>query len=181
MKTAKICFGLLALTLWLNTGCVHTSPDQPYPENFHQVNQEIYRSAQPSANNMAWLANMAGIKSILNLREYHSDKEAIGNLPVELYEIPLDSGSLTEDDIRKILQTVKKAPKPILIHCWQGSDRTGAAVAACRIVFEGWSAEEAIAELKRSEFGHHELLYLNIPRLIREIDWDKMKETLSAY
>ena len=71
--------------------------------------------------------------------------------------------------------TLKNAPKPILIHCRHGSDRTGAIVAACRIVFENWPEEQAVAELKDPKFGHHTTLYKNIPQLIRKTDWEKIR------
>ena len=113
---------------------------------------------------------------MLNLRESHSDRDEIGKLKLELYEIPLAAGSITEADLVRILRTVRQAPKPILIHCWHGSDRTGAAVAACRIVFENWSVDQAVDELLDSQYGHHETLYKNIAELIRKADWARIRK-----
>lgn len=179
LKKSAICCCLL-IGMLLQSGCCCNSSTalQLPPKNFHQVSQEIYRCGQPTAKGMSYLAEEIGIRSVLNLRKHHSDRDEIGSLNVELYEIPLAAGSLTEDDIFLILKTIKNATKPILIHCWHGSDRTGAAVAASRIVFEDWSIEEAINEMKRSEFGHHEKIYPNIPKLLRQIDWTALKEKL---
>ena len=100
------------------------------------------------------------------------------NNAITLYEIPLDTGSITEDDLYKILTVIRDAPKPLLIHCWHGSDRTGCSVAAYRIVFENWSVEDAISELMKPEYGHHKNIYTNIPELLRKADWKKIKMTI---
>lgn len=156
------------------------SSNPKHPKNFHKVNDEMYRSGQPSAAEMATLYAVEGIRSVLNLRKHHSDKDEIGELEITLYELPLAAGSITEADLVKILQIVKTAPKPILIHCWHGSDRTGTAIAACRIVFEGWPVEQAIAEFMDRKYGHHEMIYKNLPKLLRNTDWEKIRnEVLS--
>ncbi len=176
-----LCFCLL-ISMFLMSGCCRkNTPIQKPPKNFHQVSTEIYRSGQPAADEIAFLIDNVGLKSILNLRKFHSDKDEIGSLPVELYEIPLAAGSLTENDILSILTTIQNAPKPILIHCWHGSDRTGAAVASSRIIFEDWTVEDAVDELTRDDFGHHEAIYKNIPELLRKIDWKKMKDKLQTH
>ena len=152
------------------------SPYPIYPKNFHQVNQEIYRSDQPDANEMASLHTFEGIRSVLNLRENHDDRDEIRQLPIELYEIPMAAGSISETELITILQAIKNAPKPMLIHCWHGSDRTGAAVAAYRIVFENWDVEKAVSKLMDKKYGHHKTIYKNIPELLRKADWDMIRQ-----
>ena len=61
---------------------------------------------------------------------------------------------------------------------WHGSDRTGCAVTASRIVFENWSVEDAISELMQPQYGHHKYIYTNIPVLLRKADWQKIKATV---
>ncbi|MCR4576182.1 MAG: tyrosine-protein phosphatase, partial [Lentisphaeria bacterium] len=156
------------------------SPYPKHPKNFHQVNQEIYRSGQPDANEMASLHTFEGIQSVLNLRENHDDRGEIRQLPVELFEIPMAAGSISEAELVTILRTIKNAPKPMLIHCWHGSDRTGAAVAAYRIVFENWDVEKAVSELMDKKYGHHRTIYKNIPELLRKADWDTIRKATMA-
>ena len=163
-------------------GYAGVSPYPQFPKNFHQVNKEIYRSGQPDQDEFESLYTFNEIRSVLNLRENNSDQEAVakiskmwGEPSVKLYEIPLDTGKITEEDLYKILTVIRDAPKPLLIHCWHGSDRTGCAVAASRIVFENWTVEDAIAELMKPEYGHHKRIYTNIPELLRNADWKKIK------
>jgi len=127
---------------------------------------------------MQTIVEIYGIKSVINLREYHSDVDETENLPVKLYEIPLAAGSLSEENLLKVLQVMKKAPKPLLVHCMHGSDRTGAVIAAYRIACENYPVEKAIDELKNERFGHHKYTYPNIERLLRNINWQDFRKGL---
>ena len=155
------------------------SPYPQHPKNFHKVNDEIYRSAQPDEDEMSSMSTFECIQSVLNLREKHSDKDEIGKLKLTLYEIPLAAGRVTESDLVRILRTVKNAPKPILIHCRHGSDRTGVAVAACRIVFDYWTVDQAVSELTDPKYGHHKKLFPNLPEILRKADWNKIRRDLN--
>ena len=151
------------------------------PVNFHQVTSEIFRSGQPETEELIALAKSHKLRSILNLRKFHSDRRKVAAanaqlpVPLKLYEIPLNTGSINEAHLLRILTVIRDAPKPLLIHCWHGSDRTGCAVAAYRIVFENQSVEAAVAELMKPEYGHHKTIYTNIPALLRRADWAQIK------
>ena len=158
------------------------SPYPNYPRNFHKVNKNIFRSGQPDNDEFESLCTFNGIRSVLNLRESSRDKKIIDAINsrhyvpvVTLYDIPLDTGKISEEDLYKILTVIRDSQKPLLIHCWLGSNRTGCAVAASRIVFENWSVEDAIAELKKPEYGHYKFFYSNIPELLRKVDWVKIR------
>lgn len=190
IKFGSLWFGA-ALSLLLLAGCnstpeptgelVSISQTEMFlgeaPKNYYLVSSDIWRSGQPTREEFEALSR-AGLKSVLNLRHNHRDDDLVAGLPLKLYQIPLKAGSLTRDDLLTALRICRDAEKPLLIHCWHGSDRTGAVVAACRIVFEGWSVDRAIAELLEPRFGHHRLIYRNIPRLLRSIDWEEISRQL---
>jgi len=54
-----------------------------------------------------------------------------------------------DEHIALYLAIVQEAPKPIYVHCRAGVDRTGVLTAAYRVLIEGASAREAIAEMAR--------------------------------
>ena len=153
------------------------------PKNFYVVNKNIYRSGQPSEEEFASLHVHHGVRSVLNLRMLHSDKKLIDAVnrrwpdAIKLYEVQLLSGFISEADLCKVLTVIREAPKPLLIHCLHGSNRTGCTVAASRIIFDNWSVEAAIAELSKPEYGHSKI-YRNIPKLLRKTDWTKVKSTI---
>ncbi len=142
--------------------------------NLFKVSDDIYRSEQPDKDAFIEL-NKMGIKSVLNLRTTETDDEAIGKLPIKPYLVAMDAGGVSDKDIIAALKVIKSAPKPLLVHCRHGSDRTGVVVAMYRIVFQGWSKEDALNELLNGGFGFHEY-YKNIPEYIKKVDVEKIKE-----
>ncbi len=149
----------------------------PGVENCYRISPELYRSAQPEPVGFAALQNI-GVRSVLNLREYHSDTRQARHTSLVLMAYPVAAGELTAADVENCLVLIDRAPKPVLVHCWHGSDRTGTVVAAYRIVFQNWSEEKAEAEFREERFGYHEFWYGNLLKLLRETDWDAMRKRL---
>jgi tyrosine-protein phosphatase SIW14 len=63
----------------------------------------------------------------------------------------------------------------LLLHCKQGSDRTGYIVAAYRMAVMNWTKEEAIREFKKGGYGYHEAAFPNIVRLLEALDIERLK------
>ena len=135
---------------------------------------EIYRSAQPDRNEFKILSDY-GFKSVLNLRNNNSDAKLIGDSNLREFRLRTNAGTLTEAELVSALMILKHAPKPIVVHCWHGADRTGTVIAAGRIVFDNWSVEAAIAEMRQKKFGYHEWVYGDLLTLLRNVDWDKVR------
>ncbi|ADR52685.1 hypothetical protein CKC_04680 [Candidatus Liberibacter solanacearum CLso-ZC1] len=108
-----------------------------YTQNFHViVPNELYRSAQPTGQFIETIWEKHGIKSILNLRGennepwYREEEMTIRNLGIQLINFPIPaSKELNNAEIKKLIDILRKAPKPLLIHCKAGADRTGLASA----------------------------------------------------
>ncbi len=126
--------------------------------NFHVVSAGlVYRSAQVNASDLARLVQDHRIKSILNLRGgarngvadwYMAETNTAHQLGVQYYDFELSaSHELTDAELDKLVTIVRSAPKPLLIHCKSGADRTGLAGALYLYCCEGKSAETADREL----------------------------------
>nr|WP_298995500.1 dual specificity protein phosphatase family protein [uncultured Allomuricauda sp.] len=135
----------------------------------HRLNDSVYRSEQPSKKGFKELEAL-GIKTSINFRRNKDDVKKAKGTALELIHMPLKTAELTERDIVNALRAIKDAKKPVLVHCWHGSDRTGAIMAAYRVVFENWSKEDAISELRKPELGYHEKWYPNVIDLISNLD-----------
>lgn len=144
--------------------------------NFYRVSTDLYRSAQPDKKDWAALEKI-GIKSVINLRYFGGGKEDTAPSKIQSFYLKWKAHHIKESDLIAVLKLIKQAPKPVLLHCFHGSDRTGAAVAAYRVVFENVSPEAAARELTDGPFGHHKV-YANIPKLIRKADWDAIRKAL---
>ncbi len=147
-------------------------------DNFHKVDEDVYRSKQPDDDNFAMLEQM-GIKEALNLRRYHSDDDEAQKTNITLHRIKINAGSITEDHLIEALRFIQNRKGPIVFHCWHGSDRTGAVAAAYRIIFNDWSKEEAIDELENGDYGYHEKFYGNIIKLLKNLDVENVKSNLN--
>ena len=147
-------------------------------ENLHRVSDELYRSGQPESEGFTALEQM-GVRSVLNLREYHKDTRKARHTDLHLMAYPVAAGQVTAADVENCLRLLQDAPKPALVHCWHGSDRTGIVVAAYRIIYQGWSVEAAEKEFRDDTYGHHEFWYGNLVQLLRSTDWQAMKQRLS--
>jgi protein tyrosine/serine phosphatase len=88
------------------------------------------------------------------------------------------TGSITEQQIIDALKIIQNREKAIVVHCWHGSDRTGATIAAYRMVFNDWSKAQAIDELANGGYGYHVRIYPNIVKLIEDLDVEKVKRSL---
>lgn len=137
-------------------------------KNFYEINENIFRSRQPSTKGMKELEEM-GFKSVINLRHIKKDDEKASNTKLQLFHISINTWTLSQKELKKAVQQIKDAPKPTLVHCLHGSDRTGAAIAAYRVLELGWNKEDAIKELKYGGYGYHQFYFPHILWLIRSL------------
>lgn len=148
--------------------------------NLYKVSDSLYRSAQPTAEGMKNLKNM-GIATIVNLRSFHTDRFKIAGTGLEYEHIYMKAWHAEYEDILRFLKIVMDQKRwPILVHCQHGSDRTGTMCAMYRIVVEGWSKEDAVAEMIRGGYGFH-AVFDNLPEWIKELDVEKLKKEVFGY
>lgn len=147
--------------------------DSKYFKRLYKLNDSLYRSEQPSKKAYLQLEEL-GIKTVINFRRVKRHPKSARATSLNLVSYPLKAGELTEDQLLGALKLIQSAEKPVLIHCWHGSDRTGAVAAASRIIFENWSNERAIKELKTEGFAHHARRFPNVAALLKELDEDSM-------
>jgi tyrosine-protein phosphatase SIW14 len=148
-------------------------------KNWYVVTPDLYRSEQPDRKGFEEV-RAQGIRSIVNLRGNHSDDMLVQGLGFNAITVPMTADGFSEEDIVKALQAIKDAPKPVLVHCQHGADRTGVVIAMYRVVFQSWSKEDAIAELKGGGFGFH-WYYFNIPSFIKNVDVARIKARLDIH
>jgi tyrosine-protein phosphatase SIW14 len=125
-------------------------------ENFGQVNDHIYRGAQPYGRDYEALAAL-GVRTIIDLQDTDGNREeprlakAAG---ITYYRIPMSTHRPpTNDQLATFFRLLSDPTQPVYVHCKGGRHRTGVMTAAYRMAFDRWTADRAFAEMKRYDFG----------------------------
>ncbi len=130
--------------------------------NFHQVTPgEAYRSAQLDGDEFKYYIKKYHIKSVVNLRGknadapwYKEETEACAEQNVRHFDIPLSAtDEPKEEDIRRLIEIFISAPRPLLMHCQAGADRSGLAAAIWKVVVDHEPKSEAGKQLSLL-YGH---------------------------
>jgi protein tyrosine phosphatase (PTP) superfamily phosphohydrolase (DUF442 family) len=148
--------------------------------NLHKVSGKLYRSAQPSAEGMKNLKQL-GIKTVVNLRAFHSDRDEIGKTGMNYEHIFMKTWHPEHEDVVRFLKIVTDPDNtPALVHCQHGADRTGTMSAIYRVAVEGWSKEEAIQEMTKGGFNFH-TVWSNLPPWIADLDIPAIRKDVGIH
>jgi len=130
--------------------------------NFHVVEEgALYRSAQLGESAFRDRIKEYGIRTIVNLRGensqmdwYVDEMKASESAGIAHIDFAISAvRDLTDAQLDKLAAILKNAPRPILVHCQSGSDRTGLASAIFEHVIAKKSASEAASQLS-FRYGH---------------------------
>jgi uncharacterized protein (TIGR01244 family) len=142
--------------------------------NLHKVTAGLYRSAQPTAAGMRNLKQL-GIKTVVNLRSFHSDRDEIGKTGLAYEHITMKAWHPEEKEAVRFLKIVTAAERgPVLVHCQHGADRTGTMCAVYRVAVQGWTKEDALKEMTEGGYGFHGV-WQNLLRWINGLDIARIK------
>lgn len=123
----------------------------------------VYRSAQLSAGQLRDVVRQHGIRTVLNLRGpnpesawYRDEVAATLAAGAVQVDVPLASDMwLSKDQARTLLEILDGSPKPMLVHCEFGAERTGLVSAIIELLEPGRTLADAKAQFS--------LRYLYLP------------------
>lgn len=146
---------LLGLLLFGAYGYVHGGG------NYHEVEKGVlYRSSRLSTEKLEHLVIAEGVKTILNLcgeqpgvAWYEGEKSCAQRQGVKFISLGLSANTpLDAKQLASLVAILRDAPKPLLVHCRAGSDRTGL-VCALFVASQGGSYRDANNQLSLY-YGH---------------------------
>ncbi|MHC4638501.1 MAG: fused DSP-PTPase phosphatase/NAD kinase-like protein [Planctomycetota bacterium] len=142
--------------------------------NCYKVSENLYRGAQPTREGFRQLKAL-GIKTVINLRSFHSDRDDISGIGLAYEHIYMKAWHAEAKEIIRFLKIVTDPNKtPVFVHCQHGADRTGTMCAIYRIAVEGWPKEKAIEEMTEGPYGFHEI-WSNLINYITNLDVEQIK------
>ena len=124
-------------------------------DNFHViVRGQAYRAGQMDSNELARCIERQGIRSIINLRGEHPEEtwyrdelQVAQSRHVVHSSVSLSAGkAISEPQWREIVGLLRTVPKPVLIHCNGGADRTAFVAAAYEMEVANKPIQEAARE-----------------------------------
>jgi protein tyrosine phosphatase (PTP) superfamily phosphohydrolase (DUF442 family) len=121
--------------------------------NFHEVAPGVFRSNHPDHRRLGRYRDR-GIRTILTFRgevtkPFHRlEEESCAALGLDLHRIRMAAREAPKREaLVQLLDFFDTAPRPFLMHCKSGADRTSLASALYRIHVEGASVTEARAQM----------------------------------
>jgi tyrosine-protein phosphatase SIW14 len=126
--------------------------------NFGEVTPNLYRGGLLNTDGLKVLAKM-GVKVVIDTHANDiSEEKQVRSLGMQYVAIPWHCPWPKDEVFAKFLKVLhENKGKKVFVHCRLGDDRTGMMVAAYRMAEEGWTADEAMTEMKSFGFSrsHH--------------------------
>jgi protein tyrosine/serine phosphatase len=152
--------------------------------NFGRVSEELWRSGQPIKKGQAdgyRRLQQLGVKTIIDLRtlngmEFQNIADLNRGTPeisrrIYYIHLPINPFSTDVDYLNQRLETIMKAirnsPKPVLVHCRYGQDRTGFVVAVYQMLYCGFTYEKALKSMELCHYRPH----LGAKHFTKFLDW----------
>ncbi|MBC9248470.1 dual specificity protein phosphatase family protein [Paracoccus sp. 11-3] len=152
--------------------------------NFHEVSAgTVYRAAQMDGQALARWKREYGIASVLNLRGesngadwYETERAVADRLGIQHIDFRMSASTqLDAEQVKALLEVMRTAPKPMLIHCMGGADRTGLA-SALYVAGIDKSGEDAAEWQLSLRYGH-----IGIPWLSKAWPMNTTWEDMEAW
>ena len=156
-----------------------TPVDLPGVPNARCVSEHLYRGGQPTREGFASLKRL-GVKTIINLRGNDSNRDRFDDGAFVYHRIPMNGFNPESDQVVEFLRLASDpAAWPVFVHCQHGADRTGVLVAMHRVIIEGWTTEQAVAEMTRAGMRFHPI-YGNLADFVASADIDAIRLSLAG-
>lgn len=128
-----------------------------FPRNFGVVEEgRIYRAGQLHRFIQRGLFEKYGIRTVVDLANVQdadgrAERRIAAEFGIEHHTMTTLNGGGTGEvrEYIEALEIVRRSVlenKPVLVHCFSGSQRTGALIACYRMFFQGWSGAAAFDE-----------------------------------
>ena len=149
-----------AATVTENTVVNFSQPTAPrqFPnikiENFGQMDERLYRGAQPLPDDYQSLKEL-GITTVIDLRKDNTDyeKAKVEELGMKYVHIPMTGWTTRDESVDEFLKVMNDpASGKVYVHCAAGKHRTGLVGAVYRLEKYGWDYDTAYKEMKNYKY-----------------------------
>lgn len=129
--------------------------------NVFQLSDGIISGGEPQGAKGLEQLSAWGVRTILSVDGKAPEVALAASLGMRYVHVPIQYSGISDDQVARISKTFRELEGPFYVHCFHGRHRGPAAAALGRIVLDGVSRAQAIAEMRQwcSTSSKYEGLY----------------------
>jgi protein tyrosine phosphatase (PTP) superfamily phosphohydrolase (DUF442 family) len=127
-----------------------TKPQESHGlHNVFQLSHDIISGSEPEDENALDQLAAKGVKTIISVDGKLPDAAGAAKRGLRYVHIPVQYKGMSSEEMAEIAKTFRELPGPFYVHCFHGKHRGPAAAAVGRIVLDGVTREQALAEMRQ--------------------------------
>jgi len=145
---------LAKIGYWFYGAATKPKSDTQVVPNEGQLAPNLVRGGQPTEKGFETLKRQ-GVQTVINLRPEANWEEPLvkqNGMKYVYFPLPAVGAPSVQQGLQFLSMVTDPANGKVYFHCQHGADRTGAMAAAYRIAVDGWTADQAIAEMAQYHF-----------------------------
>jgi len=123
--------------------------DSPGIHNLFQLSNELWSGSEPEGEEAFAKIESLGVKTIVSVDGKAPDVALAKKHGMRYVHIPIEYKGLSDQEIAELAKTYRECEGPFYTHCFHGKHRGPAANAVGRLVLDGATREQAIAEMRQ--------------------------------
>jgi protein tyrosine phosphatase (PTP) superfamily phosphohydrolase (DUF442 family) len=149
--------------------------------NVYRLSDSIISGGEPHGEEALKRISEMGVKTILSVDGKVPDQETAAKYGMRYVHVPIHYSGISEDELMRITKAFRELEGPFFVHCFHGKHRGPAGAAVGRMVLDGASRSQALAEMRQwcGTAAHYPGLYEVIatgeipePKVSESYDWD---------
>ncbi|HGY90972.1 MAG TPA: hypothetical protein ENK43_07355 [Planctomycetes bacterium] len=123
--------------------------ESPALHNVFELSDHIISGSEPHGETAFRLLEERGVKTIISVDGKIPDVEMARRHGIRYVHIPIEYKGISDDEILRLAKTFRELEPPFYVHCFHGRHRGPAAAAIGRLVKDGVSRAQALAEMRQ--------------------------------
>ena len=123
--------------------------ESPGLHNVYHLSEAVISGSEPHGEAAFEHLGGMGVKTILSVDGKAPDQEAAARRGMRYVHVPIHYSGISEDELVRIAKTFREVEGPFFVHCFHGKHRGPAAAAVGRLVLDGATRAQALAEMRQ--------------------------------
>jgi protein tyrosine phosphatase (PTP) superfamily phosphohydrolase (DUF442 family) len=117
--------------------------------NVFRLSENVISGSEPTGPGAFEQLARWGVRTVISVDGKTPDARAARAVGIETVHLPIRYSGLSDDQVLSLAKTFREARPPFYVHCFHGRHRGPAAAAVGRLVLDGASREQVVAEMRQ--------------------------------